>query len=211
MRGLGRNFKTALLTGAAIAVAAFAPAAANAGVLVQTAQSCADEQLSHPFAPWLDYASYTPLPGGAFEPGQQAWTLTGGAKVVSGNETYRVRSYGDTRSLSIPQGATATSPSICVGLNEPTLRYFAKQAGSLLGITGAMKVDVLFEDSLGSVVSAPIGAAALSTTWQPSLPAVVTANLLPLLPGQMTAVAFRFTALTGSWQIDDAYVDPMFR
>ena len=34
-------------------------------------------------------------------------------------------------------------------------------------------------------------------------------NLLPLLPGDMTPVEFRFTPLLGGdWQIDDVYVDP---
>jgi hypothetical protein len=70
---------------------------------------------------------------------------------------------------------------------------------------------VLFESSLGVVLSAPIGAGLLSSTWQPSLPAVVVANLLPLLPGDKTAVAFRFRALTGNWNVDDAYVDPYAR
>src|SRR3954447_9783111 len=205
------NLKLVTAAIAAIAAVALAAPAANAGVLVQTAQSCASEQLSQPFAKWLDYASYTPVPGGAFEAGQEAWTLTGGAKIVSGSETYKVRSGSDSRSLQIPQGGTATSPSICVGLNEPTLRYFAKQAGSLLGITGAMTVEVLFEDSLGQTLSLPIGASALSTAWSPSLPNVVTASLLPLLPDSKTAVAFRFRSLTGTWQIDDVYVDPMCR
>ncbi len=35
------------------------------------------------------------------------------------------------------------------------------------------------------------------------------ANLLPLLPPDMTAVRFKFAPLLGgSWQIDDVYVDP---
>src|SRR5205823_2526558 len=121
-----------------------------------------------------------------------------GAAVVSGNESYYVRAARDSRSLYLPQGATATSPSICVGLSEPSLRWFAKQSGTLLGLTGSMTVEVLFEDSLGHVLSAPIGTGLLSTGWRPSVPAVVTANLLPLLPGQKTAVAFRFRAVTGS-------------
>jgi hypothetical protein len=38
----------------------------------------------------------------------------------------------------------------------------------------------------------------------------VIANLLPLLPGSRTAVAFRFTPYGdgGDWTIDDVYVDP---
>ena len=40
----------------------------------------------------------------------------------------------------------------------------------------------------------------------------VLANLLPLLPGAHTPVAFRFTPLLGGeWSIDDVYVDPFQR
>jgi hypothetical protein len=54
----------------------------------------------------------------------------------------------------------------------------------------------------------PIGAD-LGGAWHPSLPALVVANLLPLLPPDMTAVRFKFAPqLGGSWQIDDVYVDP---
>jgi hypothetical protein len=35
----------------------------------------------------------------------------------------------------------------------------------------------------------------------------IVVNLLPLLPGDHTAVAFRFST-AGNWQIDDVYVDP---
>jgi hypothetical protein len=45
--------------------------------------------------------------------------------------------------------------------------------------------------------------------WQPTLPFPVLASLLPLLPGEMTPVQFRFTPVGGgTWQIDDVYVDP---
>ena len=197
---------------AAIAgMTAVAAPAANAGLLVQTAQGCTAQQLSKPFARFGDFADYTPMPGGSFEAGAAAWTMTGGARVVSGNETYKVRSSTDAASLYLPQGATATSPAMCVGIDHPTARWFAKSSGSLLGLTGSMTVEVLFEDSLGQVVALPIGAGLLNTSWQPSLPGVVSASLLPLLPGSKTAVAFRFRALTGNWNVDDAYVDPMQR
>jgi hypothetical protein len=44
--------------------------------------------------------------------------------------------------------------------------------------------------------------------WTPTLPLPVIANLLPLLPGDLTPVRFRFTPVGGAWQIDDVYVDP---
>jgi hypothetical protein len=40
----------------------------------------------------------------------------------------------------------------------------------------------------------------------------IVANLLPLLPNQMTPVQFRFTPLgTATWSVDDVYVDPKSR
>jgi hypothetical protein len=207
------KLRTLLASAAVIALAAVAAPAANAGLLVTSAQNCDDPQTSKPFSRFGDFATYVPIPGGSFESGSSAWALTGGARVVSGNEAYFVRAAGDSKSLYLPQGATATSPAMCVGLEDPTVRWFAKASGGLFGLslTGTMTVEVLFEDSLGQVLALPVGAGLLSSSWQPSVPGVVTANLLPLLPGEKTAVAFRFRALTGNWNVDDAYVDPFTR
>jgi hypothetical protein len=193
----------------AAALASFGASAApaSAGLLVTTARNCSANTLSQPFAGLGDSAWYTDVPGGSFESGAPAWTLSGGAQIVSGNEPWNVGGKTHTRSLSLPAGATATSPAMCVGLGEPTLRYFAK-ASSLLGLTGAMTVEVLTETSLGVVVPVPLLPGALTNSWKPGLTTPVIANLLPLLPGQKTAVAFRFHALTGSWGLDDVYVDP---
>jgi hypothetical protein len=196
---------------AACAAAALAAPAADAGVLVSSAASCDTQQFSQPFSRWSDNASYTPVPGGAFEAGQAAWTLAGGAKVVSGNESFKVRSATDSSSLYIPAGGVATSPAMCVGLTEPTIRWFQKQSNSLLGLTGLMSVSVLTETSLGLVVETPVGAGLLGTSWSPSLTGLIVTNLLPLLPNNKTAVAFRFRAVTGSWNVDDVYVDPYQR
>jgi len=208
---MGRNSKLMLALVAAIATTALAAPAANAGLLVSSAESCDTQTYSKPFAKWLDYMTYTPVPGGSFEAGAKPWTLSG-SRVVSGNETHYVNSRNDTRSLSIPQGNSATSPAMCVGLDEPTLRFFAKQGGGLLGTaTSTMAVTVEFETSAGLIVSAPVGVVAANSGWQPSLPMLVVANLLPLMPDDTTAVRFRFTAVTGNWQIDDVYVDPYRR
>ena len=70
---------------------------------------------------------------------------------------------------------------------------------------------MLVETSLGLVVALPIGVVpSLTKSWQVTLPLPVIANLLPLLPNQKTAIAFRFRAvgLLGNWQIDDVFVDP---
>ena len=198
---------------AVCAVAAVAAPAANTGLLVSSAESCDTQQFSTPFSKWGDRATYTPVPGGAFEAGQKAWTLSGGAKIVSGNESYKVRSASDARSLYLPQGGVATSPAMCVGLTEPTIRWFQKQSNSLLGLglTGVMTVSVLTETSLGVVLETPVGVGLLGNNWSPSLNGLILTNLLPLLPNAKTAVAFRFRAVTSSWNVDDVYVDPYQR
>jgi hypothetical protein len=211
MQGINRALIRLSALAAVTLVAAVAAPSASAGLLVASAKNCPTQAFSKPFAQFGDSADYTPMPGGSFEAGTPAWTVTGGAKVVTGNETFKVAGATNSRSLYLPQGATATSPAMCVGIEHPTARWFAKSSGSLLGLTGSMTVEVLFEDALGNVLSLPIGAGLLNASWQPSLPGVISASLLPLLPGQKTAVAFRFRAVTGNWNVDDAYVDPFTR
>jgi hypothetical protein len=201
IRGFGPR-KWALAAVAALALAI--PGSAQAGVLVASAPNCGDQALSQPFAPWLDPASYTLDNGGSFEGGASGWSLNG-ASVVSGNESYNVGGAGDSSSLSLPSGSSATSADICVGLEHPTLRIFARNSGSPLA---TLRVEVLFEDALGNVHSLTIGNVDSTSSWQPSLQMPVVANLLPLLPDQYTPVEFRFTPQGGNWQIDDVYVDP---
>ena len=210
---LSRRLNLRIASTASIALAALSLSAvsANAGVLVSSAPSCDGQPLSTPFQPWLDFASYTPLSGGSFESSTAGWSLSGGAAVANGNESFYVAGPG-TKSLTIPSGGSATSPAICVGIEHPTMRFFAKRtSGGLLGLS-TMRVDVLFENNLGLVSSLPIGVALPSNSWQPTLPMTVLANLLPLLPGNHTPVQFRFTPLLGgTWSIDDVFVDPFGR
>jgi hypothetical protein len=205
-----KKLRSVLLLSALLVAGAIATPAANAGVLVKSANDCPTQSTSKPFSNWGDSNNYFLAPGGSFEPGTTAWSLGGGAKVVAGNETYYVHGSSDSKSLYIPQGGYATSPTVCVGLSEPSIRWFSKQK-SLLNLTGAMTVEVGFETSLGAVVWAPVvGAGILNPSWSPSLPGVVEASLLPLI-GDKTPVQFRFRAVTGNWWIDDVYVDPFSR
>lgn len=195
-----------LRTLAATAVAAaalLAPATSLAGPIVADAPNCAAQSLSQPFLPWADVAHYALDPGGSFENGNK-WN---GGSVVAGNEPWNVTGAGDSSSLSLGNGESTTSRSVCVGIEHPDLRFFAKGSNAL----ATLRVDVLFEDSFGHVLSAPIGAVTGSKGWAPTLPMPIAVNLLPLLPGNYTAVAFRFTASGGSFQIDDVYVDPICR
>lgn len=205
---MDRNRKFQALIAAAAAVVgtcAFA-APAHAGLLTKTATDCDDSALTQPFARYGDHASYQSV--GSFEDGTNGWVLTGGAKVVAGNESAYVGGSHDSRSLSLPAGSSATTPEVCVGLDEPTFRFFTRKNSGLLS---TMAVTVHVQTSLGIWLELPIGVD-LGGAWHPSLPMLTIANLLPLLPPDRTAVKFTFRPLLGgNWQVDDVYVDPLAR
>jgi hypothetical protein len=195
-----------LALGAAVSAAALAPGAAQGALLVPSAPDCAPQTATTPFTPWLDLGRYVPVHDSGFESGADGWTGTG-ATAVTGNEPWRVRAAGDSHSLTI-DGGRATTPPMCVGVAHPTLRFFARNAGSP---TGTLAVSVLFKTTLGTSHELPIGAVATpGERWAPTLPMPVVANLLTLLPGERTTVRFRFRALGlgSAWGIDDVYVDP---
>jgi hypothetical protein len=179
---------------------------ARAGLRTGTATQCDDPALEHPFTPWADLAPYVLAPNGIAQGGAQ-WTLNGGAAPAPGNEWYYVHGANETSSFSLPDGSSATTAAMCVGLDYPTLRFFARNDGAPLS---ALKVQVLFKDFTGSTDALTIGTVLAGAGWQPMPPLPVVANLLPLVPGgDQTAVAFRFTPTAGGdWSIDDVYVDP---
>jgi hypothetical protein len=202
MNGLIRRGLLAATT-SVIAVGALA-APASAGILTASA-TCVDGAITQPFAPWGDRANYKAVTGGNFEGSTAGWTLKGNAKVVAGNEPWKVGGASHGKSLVLPAGSTAISPVACVGLKEPTMRFFAKKNRGLLS---TLVVSVHVKTSLGLTVPLPIGVVLGNGQWKPSAPMLMVANLLPLLPGDKTPVAFQFTPLLGDWQIDDVYVDP---
>jgi len=177
------------------------PAGADGGLLGSCSQA-----LTNPFQPWLDPASYALVPDGGFEEGGAGWQLSGGARTVAGNEPWNTSGSGTT-ALSLPAGASAVSPPFCIGLLDPTTRLFARNSG-LLGLgTVVVTADV---DAAGTNLTLPVGVIVAGSRWQPSLPLPLLVNALsPLGDGDGTATArLRFTALGGSWQLDDVYVDP---
>lgn len=195
------------LCAAAAAVLVLAvPAAASAGPLTDRAPSCDTQVLGQPFLPWADIASYTLNPGGSFEAGAAGWSLDG-ATVATGNEPFYVGAAKDSRSLSLPAGSSAVSAPVCVGIEYPDIRFFAAASNP----AARLSVEVLFESAGGDVLAAEIGAVTGASAWAPTLPFPIAANLLPLLPGSHTAVAFRFRSSGGSFRIDDLYVDPYQR
>ena len=191
---------------AVLALAAM-PSAASADGLTLGLDGCPARTTTQPFARWLDWSNYTLVPGGTFEGSLSGWKLTGGAKVVSGNETFYVHGSGEKLALSLPSGSSATTPPMCVAVLDPTLRYFAANDGGLLSL---LTVQILYYPPGGGVITLPLGVNVGGSRWAPSLPTIVAADLLGVLNGGQAQVAFRFTptGLGAKWRIDDVYLDP---
>jgi hypothetical protein len=194
---------------AALAIAAIGVGALAAPAGAATTKACGTQLFEQPFLPWLDPFFYVLAPDGGLERGASGWKLSGGATVVSGNESYRVHSSADARVLSLPSGSSATTPPMCVGVDAPVARLFVVNSGSLLS---TLNIEVIYRNLLGLTVSAPVGVVTATSSWQPTLPLPFLANVtsLNVLLNRTTQVSFRFTPQGSSsgWKIDDLYVDP---
>ena len=193
---------------AAAALLALGAGSVSASLLPDDGAWC-DNTGSQVFLPFADPASYVQAPGGGFENSGSHWTLVAASRDTSDNESFHVGGANDHSSLQISNGGTALSPAMCVGLGEPTARVFFKQTGGLPGAT--LQVDVLFDDASGTTQAQTIGLLGVAQQWRLSPQLLTMANLLPTLGAANTAIAFQFTAIGGSFKIDDLYVDPWQR
>jgi hypothetical protein len=184
-----------------VAVVVLALTAATSGGTAEAALSCSGQTYVRPFVPWLDDGNYVSVPSGSLE-GSTGWQLSNGAKLVSGNEPWRVNRSTDSRSLSLPSGSAATSPALCITLLHPTLRFFARNSGAA---TTTLRVEAI-TSVLGTKATLPIGVLTAGS-WQPTPTLLLLDNLLSPITG---TVQFRFTPVgsNSGWQIDDVYVDP---
>jgi hypothetical protein len=195
---------------AAAAVIAAIPAATADAALIET-DACDDAALSQPFARWGDNAQYKLAPGGDFE-GAHGWTLRNGARIVADSNSYAATGERGDSALSLPAGASATSPATCVNAAYPSLRLFSRSSGGLLGLLSLAKVELLYGEGLTQVLPLPAGVLLPSSGWQPSVLPMLTLSLVAgaLADGE-TPLAIRVTSLAGTWKVDDVFVDPYAR
>jgi hypothetical protein len=188
-----------------LGLAGLAATAALALPSAASAAGCPPQPLERTFLPWVDPAWYQLAPDGGLEAGAAGWTLDGGAAVAGGNEPYFVGSGDDERSLALPTGAAATTAATCIGVEHPTIRFFARNAGSP---DAALAVSVVFRDPSGRRQSLPIGTVRAGSEWTPTPVLPVAVNLLSLVGDQQAAFRFTPADARGAWSIDDIYVDP---
>jgi hypothetical protein len=164
-----------------------------------TPDAC-DTKASQPFARWGDSNYYVLVPDGAFEGGAAGWKLSGGAKVVRGNESFYVHSAGDRYSLYLPAGSSATSPPMCFAPGDWHFRFFAADYGTV-------RVKVVVKSLLGVVSTLDGGTVKAGSAWQPS-PDVELAltNVCGIVATD--SVSIRLIPTDSDVRIDDVYLDP---
>ena len=184
---------------------------AHAALLTPSAQNCPAAPESQAFLAWGDTSEYFLAQDGNFAAGGAGWSLAGNASVTAGGDGVSLGGAApSTQSLSLPDGSSATTPSVCVGVNAPTIRFMAENAGSA---NSTLAVSATVQTTLGLSLTLPIGTVSGTSGWSPSEAMPILVNLLPLLPGNETPVTFTFTpqGQGGAWQVDDLYVDPWTR
>jgi hypothetical protein len=181
-------------------------AAGSAQAALLSTGACSSAPLTQPFARWGDASPYELVAQGDFEGSLSQWTLSGGAARAGGSEPYGASGAVGQFSLTLPAGGSAQSPYMCVNASYPTFRFFARNGAPL----STLAAEVVYRTALGPV-ALPLGAVVPSGSWQPTLPMLTGSVVAGLLSGGTAQAALRFTALTGSSQIDDVYVDPRMR
>lgn len=196
----------------AAAAAATSTAGASAGKFGPKTGSCAWPPLSQPFLPWADPGQYFLAPGGNFESGTDGWTLTGNAKIVSGNESYYVGSPSDSHSLSLPDtSSSVTTPTMCVTVLSPDFRVFLFNKGANGHTDGQLAVYLNFAGADGKPQQVKIAALKNGTSWGLTLPISFIQYISTPLKQGSANVSFTIKPNDnhGNWLIDDFYVDPI--
>jgi hypothetical protein len=163
------------------------------------------------FKVFNDNSDYSLVPNGGFEVGTGGWSLSG-ARVAFGNEPWSVRAAGDSKSLAIDATGSAVSPTVCIDVNRPTYRFFARRTS---GSWGVLNLRVRWQDSSGHTNETTIASldSNFGTAWGVSS-AYNIASLLGLWNADQDAtvqLVFDPENYGGNWAIDDVYVDPYVR
>jgi hypothetical protein len=181
-------------------IAMGAPVASAQSSLLGLNNDCG--QASQPFAQFGDYKSYTFGANGGLENGSNGWSLSGPARVVDGNESYYVHSRSDDNSLSLSAGSVVYTPKLCMGTTSTWLRFFARSSND-----GTVRVQVVLRNLLGNILAVvQVSDLSPGSSWGPG-PSILNLDSLLGLLG-VSSIQLKLTAIDGTVQVDDMYVDP---
>lgn len=192
--------KKALVAAFVVAGLVVAPSAAQARVIDGT---CPDQPASsQPFLAYGDDDSYFPAPSGDFESGAPGWTLDGGASLIDSPA-------GTGTALSLPPGASAVSPPICVTRNHVSARLFGQAFNDSRRDRARINVDIAGPTGLLTVDKN----IRVDDGWAPTRPFRLGASFFDLDPvSGTTEIRMRFvTDGPATAVLDDLWIDPKAR
>lgn len=202
-----RRLRHRLAAVAAVGAAAMTALSATPASAHGTPVACTARSESAVFSRWGDRSQYFLMPNGGFESGTAEWKLAGGASVVTGNETWKVRNSNDNYSLRIPYGATAESRTICVSKGEDVIRLFVKNPG----VRGSvLHVEVIVRNPDNGAVAQTafdVNGDAAPLGWAPTMRLGIASQWSSTGTQELTFV-FSTRGSAATWHIDDVYVDP---
>ena len=179
-----------------------------------SAQTCREPLIANPFSRFNDRRDYVMAPDGSFESERlSGWQLAGGARRVAEPDPVDLGDADGAGMLSLSANSTAVSPTMCVDLHYPTFRVLAKAARK--PNFSELEIEIIYPDApkpewkeLSKFDGKQFADA--GSGWQ------LTSDMdMDPDRGGKTAgfrrAAFRFTAGSGEWRLDDLYVDPTRR
>ena len=179
----------------------------------ESGRTCSSPLIENPFVRFGDRRNYVMAPGGSFESGTAGWQLTGAAQRVTEADPVDLGARDGVGMLSMGPRASAISPTMCVDLDYPTFRVLTKAVGRT--DSAEFKIEIAYPDArkpaweeLSKFDGKQFTNA--GSGWR----LTDDMDMKPALGGKTAGfrrVAFRFTALTGNWRVDDLYVDPRRR
>jgi hypothetical protein len=182
-------------------VALFALAAYSS--LAQAA--CSYPDAAQVFSPWKDKAYYQLAPEGSLEAGASGWTLEGGATLVTDEDHRFPEGEMEETAVSLPFGASATSPPVCVDETTPSFRFMARNIGD----HGAkLRVTITYENTRKVTKAKNSDVHSDEDEWEPTQP-------LKLETGdegeRVARITFTGKDPKSDYLVDDGYVDPFAR
>ncbi len=171
-------------------------------------QTCSIDTATQAFASWGDDALYVGVPGGSFEDGL-TWVSTGSPGVVAADNPLAVGGTPSQAAVQLGSGDSITSPVICLDRYTPTVRFAAHAADS----ASTLKLTVLWTDPDGNARQTLL--AGLDAKRQPAWAPSRILDLKDAVPAddavRNVRLRFSISGLSGTWLLDDVYVDPFRR
>lgn len=169
--------------------------------------ACDDVDSQLIFTSFDDPHYYSLVQGGSFED-SLSWSATGSPQLVDEGNPFDLGGTESTRAARLQAGDSIVSPPLCVDRRYPHLRFVAKS----IAADADLKIAALWTDDKGKQKESDLGNHKDEHDgWHVSK----HVKLKKVLPKEDEArdIRLRFTVKkgSGSWLVDDVYVDPYKR